>query len=121
MTAIGSSRTCEVVELLEFVEHSGKPLVLRAVPVGCIRLDLRGKSIQIQKQIDVRLLKGIHAALVVAICFHVVDANGIGSELFHQLGVELALVGVDKRVVGGSLVSDACSNEVSARCLPFTS
>ena len=44
-----------------------------------------------------------------------IDSNGIGTELLHDLGVELTLVCVDERVLVDELVGDTYSHAVSKR------
>lgn len=38
----------------------------------------------------------------------VVDTDGVGANVLHKTGVELALGVVDERVVGDELVGDSC-------------
>lgn len=45
-----------------------------------------------------------------------VDADGIGSEGLHEVGIELALVVVNERVFGEKLVGDSCG-DVSVECI----
>jgi hypothetical protein len=70
-------------------------------------LDVRIESVQIEPNVDAGVGEGLHAAVVVSAGIDVVDADGVGSEGLHQVGIAGALVVVDERVVRQELVGDA--------------
>ena len=83
-------------------------LVLRLVPVQIGHLDLGIESVQVDQGVDAGVLECAHAAVVVAGGLDVVDADRVGAEVGHQLGVAAALLRVDERVVLVELVRNAC-------------
>jgi hypothetical protein len=69
--------------------------------------NLSVKGVEIHKQIDARIGKSRHAALVVGCRINMVDPDGIGPQLGHQGDVALALGRVDQRVMRGELICQA--------------
>lgn len=69
--------------------------------------DLRVKGVEIHKQIDARIGKSRHAALVVGDRINMVDPDSIGPQLRHQGDVALALGRVDQRVIRSELICNA--------------
>jgi hypothetical protein len=71
------------------------------------KLDIRLEAVHINPNVYVVLSKGVHATRVVRRRVYVVDSNRVGSKLFHEGGVELALRGVRERIVFDQLVGNA--------------
>ena len=95
---------------MESVHHLLILLVLRLVPPrSCYprAFDIAAKRIEVEPDVDARVVEGLHALVVVGGRVDVVDADAVGAEGFHEGGVELALGG-GERVVVGELVGDAC-------------
>jgi hypothetical protein len=64
------------------------------------------ERVHVHKQVYPSCSKGVHASRVVCRRIDVVNANGIGTKLLHQVGIKLALVCVDERVLVDELVGD---------------
>ena len=97
----------EVVVLLELVQDGREVLELRLVPVEIERLDLRGEGVEVDQGVDACVRERVHAAFVVPGRIDVVDADRIGAEVRHLLGVTRALVGVDEGIMLIELVRNA--------------
>lgn len=101
---ISNPETTQVVILLELVHDLGK---CRELFFGPHRggLDDGGiEGIEIEPDVDSCIAESGHAAIVIGSWVDVVDADGVGTDGLHGLGVELTLVGVDERIVRGTLV-----------------
>lgn len=80
--------------------------------IGCwssYLLNLGGEGIEIDEQIDPCVRESRHAALVVGSGIDVIHTNSICAQLGHANDIALALGGIDERVVGGELISNACN------------
>ena len=85
-------------------------IILRLVPVGTVfRVQVGVEGVEVDPSVDAGVSEGGHAAVVVGGRVDVVDANGVGTEGLHQVGIEAALLGVDEGVIFGELVCDALS------------
>lgn len=91
---VANEESSNIVVLLKFVHDQFVGIELRFRPHRVCVYDLGGKSVQVHEEVDSRVGKCLHAAAMVAI-YDVVDSDGVGSECFHELGVKLALVGVE--------------------------
>lgn len=69
------------------------------------RKDISVKSVHVQHDINASIVKDLHAFIVTRLCIDVVDTNGINAKLFHEVRIALALLGINKRVLHGT-VSD---------------
>ncbi len=70
------------------------------------QLDIRLEAVHINPNVYVVLSKGVHATGMVPGRVYVVDSNRVGSKLFHEGGVELALRLVHERIVFDQLVGN---------------
>jgi hypothetical protein len=68
--------------------------------------DVCCESVHIDPQVYSGICKGVHATRVLCPAIHMVDANGISTELLHKSSIQLALVCVDERVLVGELVGN---------------
>ena len=66
-------------------------------------LDPGAEGVEIDEEIDAGIVEGTHTAAMVTL-FDVIDANGVGAELFHKSCVHLTLVGVDEGIIFGKLI-----------------
>lgn len=121
---VSDKETSSVVELLELVHDRGETVKLCLIPCwgALVRqsayvmlvcaaprsysVNLSIEGVQVDKQVDASVGEGSHAAGVVSGGIDVVDANGVRAQRLHEVGVELALVVVDERVVWDQLVCD---------------
>jgi hypothetical protein len=78
--------------------------------------NVRLEAVQIDEGVDTRTRKSIHAPGMIGGLVDVVDSDSICSELFHQIGITLALSSLDKRIVFDELVGDACHKLMSVSC-----
>ena len=65
------------------------------------------EAVQVDEDIDAMRREGIHATRVLSRLVDMVDPDGVGTELVHQCGIALALLGLDKRIIFDELVSNA--------------
>ena len=94
---------------MEGVHDLLEAIILRLVPVGTIfHVEVRVEGVQVDPGVDACVGKGCHAAIVISGGIHVVDADGVGSECLHEIGVELALLGIGEWVVLSKLVGNTC-------------
>lgn len=126
---ISNENTQQVVVLLEGIQDLGISVELCLIPV-VIRLynwsdntiqktgkteknelahrnNVSIKGIQVSKDVNAGVVKRLHAAIMVRRGVDVVHANGVCSELGHELGIALALVSVNERILGPELVRNA--------------
>lgn len=107
---------------LEFIQHFGEAIKLGLVPrrhvlipqcysralltpeTSTDRFYLRAEGIQIDKQVNPCIRKRIHARFVIFVILHMVDPDGIGSQILHLLCITDALFGVYERIVGDKLI-----------------
>ena len=88
-----------------FIQGSEGLQIFQYIIAYCVELSCKG--IKIHEKVDSSVRKRAHAPLVVSTRVHVVYSDGIGTEVLHLLGVKLALVCIDERVVFGELVGNA--------------
>jgi hypothetical protein len=89
------------------IHNQGKSIALGTIPLRRSLVDLRIKGIEIQPDINARVGKRLHTRIVIALGIDVVDANRVGANRLHELGVEGALRRSDERVIGDKLIRDA--------------
>jgi len=108
---VAHEKASRVVVLGEGIHDCGEILKLGLIPLwGVLQVQLSvrvshlahhrftylrnlcSEGIHINEQVDSSILKSRHASVVVAASVNVVYANGIGAELLHECGIELALV-----------------------------
>lgn len=70
-------------------------------------LDLSVKGVEIDKQVNARIRKRIHAASVVGSGIDMVDSDAVDAQLGHASDVAFALIRVNERVIGDELIGDA--------------
>ena len=63
---IGDEETSEIVVSGKGVDYGRKGLVLRVRPLGIRLLDLSGKSIDIQEQVNSRVRERLHTSIVIS-------------------------------------------------------
>ena len=68
--------------------------------------DVCTERVHIDPQVYSSICKGVHATRVICLSIHMVDANGISTELLHKGSIQLALVCVDERVLESELVGN---------------
>jgi len=111
---VANEEASQVVILVEFIHDGGKRIALSLVPFGGSLLDLCVEGIKVKPDVDTSVRKGLHAGSVVGIGVHMVDADRVGTDGFHERGVEAALGCIDEGVVGDELVGDALDVELVA-------
>lgn len=74
---------------------------------------MRGKGVEVDKEIDASIGKGGHARSVIGGWVYVVDTNRIGTELLHERRIKPALVGIDERILGDQLMDSLVRKSVS--------
>ena len=67
------------------------------------------EGIQIDDQVDSGIRKSRHAARVVSIRINMVNTNGVCAQLFHEAGIERALLSIDEWISFSQLVCDTWS------------
>jgi len=67
-------------------------------------VDLCGKGVEIDKEIDASIRKCRHARSVIGGWVYMVDTDRIGTELLHERRIKPALVGINERIFGDQLV-----------------
>ena len=107
---IADEEAAQVVILVEDVHDSLVSLVLALIPLRLRHarsLDVGIEGVQVEPDVDTGVSESLHAAIMVRTRIDVVDANGVGAQGLHQVGIAGTLVVVDERVVRQELVSDA--------------
>lgn len=74
--------------------------------LGTYSLNVRVEGVQVDKQVNARVIHGLYTPVVLSIRIHMVHANGVHSQFLHQGKVPLALVGIDERILGNELVGN---------------
>jgi hypothetical protein len=113
---VANEEAGQVVVLVENIHDSLVSLELALVPLRLRHarsLDVRVEGVQVEPDVDAGVGEGLHAGIMVGARIDVVDADGVGSEGFHQVGIASALFIVDERVVRQKLIGDACWGTVS--------
>ncbi len=62
------------------------------------------KGVEVYGDVDSRLVKGVHTAIVVGLGINMIDADAVDAELLHELDVSGALVRVDEGILGSQLI-----------------
>lgn len=75
-------------------------------------LDLCVKSVEIDEQVDACICQNFHAAVMIGMGIDMVDANGIGPQLGHELNVAIALFRVDEWIIRNELIRDTCDKSI---------
>lgn len=68
--------------------------------------DVRFEAVHINPNVYVVFRERIHAARMVCRSVHMVDSDGIGAQLFHESGIELALGRICERIVFVQLIGN---------------
>ena len=77
-------------------------------------VDVRWEVVKINKQVNAVVSKRLHATIVVGSWVDVVNTDGVGTELLHKSGIELALLGVHQWIIRDELVSNAYETRLAA-------
>lgn len=106
---VANEESAQIVVLVEDIHDSLVSLVLALVPLRLSHarsLNVRIEGVQVEPDVDAGVGEGLHAAIVIGVGIDVVDADGVGAEGLHQIGIAGALVVVDERVIREKLVGD---------------
>ena len=99
---IADEEAAQIFVLVEDIHDGLVSLVLALVPLRLRHarsLYVRIEGVQVEPDVDAGVGEGFHAAIVVGARIDVVDADRVGAEGLHQVGIAGALVVVDERVV----------------------
>lgn len=77
-------------------------------------VDVRWKVVKINKQVNAVVSKCLHATIVVGSWVDMVNTDGVGTELLHKSGIELALLSVHQWIIRDKLVSNAYETRLVA-------
>ena len=70
-------------------------------------LQLSVKGIQVDKEVDSHVRKGLHTSAVVGGGVNMVHAYGVGIQFLHQLRIAFALCSIDERIKRDELIGDS--------------
>lgn len=70
--------------------------------------DVGRVGVHIHEEVYASLREDIHASIMVSRGVDMVHADRISTQLLHQGCVELALLGIDKRIVLSELIGNPC-------------
>lgn len=108
---VADKESAQVVVVVEDIHDALVSLVLRFIPLRLRHarsLDVRVESVKVEPDVDSGVSERVHAVVMLSFGVDVVYADRIGTEGLHEVGIALALVAVDERVVWEELVGDAC-------------
>lgn len=101
---------------MEGIHDGGESIVLKRIPPRRLRMwqDISVKGIQIEENVDSGFIESSHAGVMVGARIDVIDADGIGAERLHEVGIALALVTLGEGIVVGELICDSLEEELLA-------
>jgi hypothetical protein len=106
---IADKEPAKIVVLVEDIHYSLESLELGRVPLRLSHTwSIYGgvESVQVEPDVDTSVGEGLHAGVVVGFWVNVVNADGVGAQGLHQVGIEGALGVVDERIIWQELVGN---------------
>jgi hypothetical protein len=70
-------------------------------------VDICVEIVKVHKQVNSSISKGFHAPLMITLGINMVNSDSICAQVFHLIGIECTLCGIDKRIVRDQLIRDA--------------